>query len=53
MIYSGPGFLALSDLAPLPPPLPSLVSTVDGDTHKKTEKERQLAERGVGRSQIK
>jgi hypothetical protein len=44
MIYSGPGVLALSNLAPPTPPLPSPVSTVDGDTHKKTEKEKQRAD---------
>jgi hypothetical protein len=43
-------FSPFYDLAPPPPPLPSPVSTVDGDTHKKTENERQLADGrgGVG-----
>jgi hypothetical protein len=55
MIYGGPGFLAVPELGSSPAPSPSPVSRLDWDdaTHKKTVKERQLAnereEKGVGK----
>jgi hypothetical protein len=51
MIYGGPGFLALHDLAPRssPPPLSSVNTR---NTYRKTEKKRQYAQgrgaKGVG-----
>jgi hypothetical protein len=40
MIYKGPGFLAVLNMAPLSPHLPSPVSKIESATHRKTEKER-------------
>ncbi len=44
----GQAFSLSYDFAPRPPPAPSPVSKLDPATHRKTEKERQLADRREG-----